>query len=207
MYDQQIGRFIQIDPLVEFGEQEMLTPYHFFEGTTRREGSTQYWPQVEQAMAICNTWLAQDGISLKYFQEQPAEIKVALHAAEEATLDIQDICKQHGIALIYVYIPSRFDAEDPKVLDDPAHPNLAQELYAALEIRPESVKVHDAMGNVLLAFLAQREIPVVDMRKVFRQSTGPFYWDEDHHINVNAHRLIGEALVPVIEGAGLAGLH
>ena len=28
-YDQQIGRFIQIDPLVEFGSQESLTPYQF----------------------------------------------------------------------------------------------------------------------------------------------------------------------------------
>jgi len=28
-YDQQIGRFIQIDPLIEEGNQETLTPYHF----------------------------------------------------------------------------------------------------------------------------------------------------------------------------------
>ncbi|WP_157300322.1 DUF6443 domain-containing protein [Chitinophaga oryziterrae] len=28
-YDQQIGRFIQIDPLIESGNQEMLTPYQF----------------------------------------------------------------------------------------------------------------------------------------------------------------------------------
>ncbi|WP_186452503.1 DUF6443 domain-containing protein [Chitinophaga polysaccharea] len=28
-YDQQIGRFMQIDPLIESGEQETLSPYHF----------------------------------------------------------------------------------------------------------------------------------------------------------------------------------
>jgi RHS repeat-associated protein len=28
-YDQQIGRFIQIDPLLEEGSQEMISPYHF----------------------------------------------------------------------------------------------------------------------------------------------------------------------------------
>jgi RHS repeat-associated protein len=28
-YDQQIGRFIQVDPLIEFGGQESLTPYQF----------------------------------------------------------------------------------------------------------------------------------------------------------------------------------
>lgn len=28
-YDQQIGRFIQIDPLSEEGDQESLTPYQF----------------------------------------------------------------------------------------------------------------------------------------------------------------------------------
>ncbi|QJB35889.1 hypothetical protein HF329_33105 [Chitinophaga oryzae] len=28
-YDQQIGRFLQIDPLIESGEQERISPYHF----------------------------------------------------------------------------------------------------------------------------------------------------------------------------------
>lgn len=28
-YDQQIGRFLQVDPLIESGEQETITPYHF----------------------------------------------------------------------------------------------------------------------------------------------------------------------------------
>ncbi|PSL43315.1 RHS repeat-associated protein [Chitinophaga niastensis] len=28
-YDQQLGRFIQIDPLIESGERETLSPYHF----------------------------------------------------------------------------------------------------------------------------------------------------------------------------------
>lgn len=187
--------------------EEVLTPYHFFAGTTRAPGSTEYWPQVEKALAICGTWLAQDGMSLKYFQEQPSEIKVALHAAQEAALDIQAICKEHGIKLFYVYIPTRFDYEDPNFLKEHDPPGLAEQLYAALEIRPESIRVHDNMGNVLLKFLAEHEIPTVDMRPVFRANSGPFFWVEDHHINVNAHRLIGEALVPRLENAGLPALH
>jgi hypothetical protein len=184
--------------------EEVLTPYHYFSATNRMPGSSEYWPQVQNALKICGTWLAQDGMSLKYFQEQPSEIKVALQAAREATLDIQDICKENGIALYYVYIPSRFDGEDPMVLAE--KPHLAEDLYRAMEIRPESVKVHDAMGNVLLKFLGDHGIPVLDMRKVFAKNKGPFYWDEDHHINVNAHRVIGESLVPEIESGSFAGL-
>jgi hypothetical protein len=186
--------------------EEVLTPYHFFAGTTRKPGSTEYWPKVEKALEICGTWLAQDGMSLKYFQEQPSEIKIAVRAAEAATLDIQDICKEHGIALIYVYLPGRFDSEDPKFLAEPSHPHLAEDLYAALEVRPESLDVHNGMANVLMNFLAEQKIPAVDMRKVFRENTGPFFWYEDHHINVNAHRLIGEALAPVVESLDLGGL-
>jgi lysophospholipase L1-like esterase len=184
--------------------EEVLTPYHYFSGTTRLPGSSEYWPQVQKALSVCGTWLAQDGMSLKYFQEQPAEIRVALQAAREATLDIQDTCKENGIALYYVYIPSRFDGEDPQVLAQ--NPNLAKELYAAMEIRPDSVSVHDAMGNALIKFLDEHGIPVVDMRKVFPKNKGPFYWAEDHHISANAHRVIGESLVPVIESGAFAGL-
>jgi hypothetical protein len=187
--------------------EEVLTPYHYFEGTARPPGSTQYWPQVQKAIHICRTWLAQDGLSLKYFQENPGEVEVAMEAAEQATLDIQDICKQNGILLIYVYLPGRFDAEDPRFLADPGHAHLAQELYAALEIHPESLKLHDHMASRLVHFLEQHEIPVVDMRPVFHSHPGPFYWRADHHINVNAHRLIGETLVPAIERANLPGLH
>jgi len=186
--------------------EEVLTPYHFFEGTVRPPGSTQYWPLVQKALSICGTWLAQDGLSLKYFQEQPGEVAVALRAAEAATLDIKDMCKAHGIVLLYVYIPARFDVEDPKFYDDARHPDLPHELYSALEIRPESVKVHDHMGSELVQFLREHEIPVLDMREEFRRNAGPFYWNEDHHINVNAHRLIGQSLVPLIEGAGLSAL-
>lgn len=186
--------------------EEVLTPYHFFTGTVRAPGSAEYWPLVENALAICPAWLAQDGLSVKYFQEQPSEIELAIQAAEAATLDMQDICEQHGIRLMYVYIPSRFDGEDPKCIDDATLPHLARDLYAALEVRPESVKVPGEMANTLLRFLAEHHIPVLDVREVFRRNVGPFYWHADHHINVTAHRLIGESLVPLIESAGLAGL-
>ena len=186
--------------------EEVLTPYHFFAGTVRPPGATQYWPLVEKALKICGTWLAQDGLSLKYFQEQPDEIDVALRAAEAATLDMQDICKEHHILLVYAYIPARFDVEDPKFYNDAKHPDLRQELYAALEIRPESVGVHDRLGTELLEFARRHGIPVLDARELFRHNAGPFYWNEDFHINTNAHRLIGEALAPLIEGAGLEAL-
>jgi len=186
--------------------EEVLTPYHYFTGTTRAPGSALYWPQVEDALEICAPWLAQDGNSLKYFQEQPAEIKEALHAAQQATLDIRDICKASGITLVYVYIPGRFDAEDPAVLENSLPADLAQQLYTALEVRPESTAVHDSMANVLLAFLAEQQIPVLDLRPVFRQQKGPFFWKLDHHINVEAHRIIGEGLAPLLEAAAPRGL-
>jgi hypothetical protein len=108
--------------------------------------------------------------------------------------------------LIYVHIPSRFTGEDPSYLADPLNPNLARDLYAALELRPDSLKLHDEIADAFLRYLEQRRIPVVDMRQVFRRNSGPFYRVEDHHINVDGHRVIGEALVPVIERAELATL-
>ena len=181
--------------------EEVLTPYHFFAGTTRAPGSSLYWEQVQNALKVRPVWLAQDGNSLKYFQEQPSEIKVALQAAEESTLDIQELCEKHGIRLYYVYLPALFDGEDPEFVEDPARPNLRQKLYEALEVRPKSGNLHDHMANVLIAFLNEHKIPVLDMRKVFKENKGPFYWREDFHINVNAHRLIGRKLALMIHDA------
>jgi hypothetical protein len=185
---------------------EMLAPYHFFEGTPRKPGAQAYWDVVEKAMKANGGWLAQDGLSLKFFQRYPDEIPVAIRAAKEAVLDIQELCEAHGIQLVFVYIPGMFDVDRRRSTRDPELVELSRTLYDVLQLRPQDLDVHERMGNELMAFLAERKIPCIDAHAIFAARPERSYWLADHHINTGAHLALGEALAPVVEALDPKGL-
>jgi lysophospholipase L1-like esterase len=185
---------------------EVVAPYHYFEGTPRKPGYAEYREIVEKLLGMDPAWLSQDGLSLKYFQHYPEEIPVAMKAAKEAVLDIQELCQAHGILLAFVYIPGMFDVDRRKSVRDPELVALSRKLYDAMELEPKDLDLHEKMGNELLAFLAERGIPCLDLRPVFASRPERLYWLEDHHMDVDAHKAIGEALVPVIEALQPKGL-
>jgi lysophospholipase L1-like esterase len=202
----QLEKFLDLKPdvfvVAVYGPNdfvEVLQPYHYFEGTDRGPGAAKYWPLVEKAIAIDRAWLAQDGLSLKYFQQYPDEIAVALRAAEETATDVQELCEAHGIQPVFVYLPGLLDTYRRSGGKDPKLEGLADRLYAAIEISQEDAAVHDRMGDEFLAFLAARKIPTLDVRTVFAGKAKRFYWLEDHHIDVDAQREIGMALAPILE--------
>jgi hypothetical protein len=178
---------------------EVLPAYHYFEGTARPPGAAKYWDLVEKAIAVDRPWLAQDGLSLKYFQQYPEEVAVALRAAKEAAMDIQELCEAHSIRTAFVYLPGILDTYSRSGASDPALEGLPSRLYEAIELSPEDVGLHDRMADEFLAFLAERKIPTLDVRTVFAGKKRRFYWLEDHHIDVSAQREIGEALAPLVE--------
>ena len=186
--------------------EEILPLFHFFEGTPRKPGAAGYWNLIEKALAIDTAWLAQDGLSLKFFQQYPAEIPVALAAAQAALLDVEELCRANGILLGVVYIPGFFDTVRRSGASEPELDALSARLYDALELAPGDVGVHDRMADELLAYLAQRKIPVLDARQLFAGQKRRFFWREDHHIDVDAQRAIGAALVPFVEAMSPPGL-
>ena len=201
-----LEKFLSLEPDVfvvavygpnDFGE--VLTPYHWFEGTPRKPGAANYWDLVEKAIAIDRAWLAQDGLSLKFFQQHPDEVAVAVRAAKEAVADIQELCESRGILPVFVYLPGMLDTYRRSGGSDPQLEGLADRLYAAIELSPEDVRVHDRMGDELLAYLAERRIPSLDARELFAGKAQRFYWLEDHHIDVSAQQAIGRALAPIVE--------
>jgi len=180
---------------------EVLPPYHYFEGTERKPGAAKYWDLVEKAIAIDRAWLAQDGLSLKYFQQHPDEVAVALRASKEAAMDIQELCEAHGIQPVFVYLPGMLDTYRRSGAKDPELEGLAERLYGAIGLVPEDALVHDRMADEFLAFLAERGIPTLDARTLFAGKSQRFYWLEDHHIDVSAQQEIGRALAPILDSA------
>ena len=185
---------------------DVVPLYHFFEGTPWSAGSRAYQEAMGRATEKSPGWVAQDGISLKFFDHYPEEVAVAMHAAKLAVQDIQELCESRGIRLVFALLPSFFDVERARGWPDAEIATLARYLHGVLGIGPEAAGVHDRFAKELQAFLAERKIPCLDALPLFAARKERMYWLADHHISTAAHAALGEALVPFVNALEPSGL-
>jgi hypothetical protein len=173
--------------------EEMLTLYHYFEGTKRPPGAADYNPQIQAAVAVCRPALSQAFLSLKYFQHNPGEIEVALQGARDISTEMVVTCLRNGIHPIFVYIPPMHSVEFEQ------HRKIFEDLAHALELEPDDLRITDRMADSYLAYLRSIRVDVLDMRDEFAASKEELYWQADHHINLKGHEQIARSLLPLLE--------
>ena len=137
--------------------------------------------------------VAQELSQLTYFLNNPGDEQVAIALAASITAEIEARCAKAGIRLICAYIPPPLRGQ-PEV-----YAERAERLLAAWDLTPEALALSDRLADGWLAFLGQRGIPFLDTRPLFRAATEPLYWKSNSHIDIAANRMIGEALVPIVE--------
>ncbi|MBK8179954.1 MAG: SGNH/GDSL hydrolase family protein [Planctomycetes bacterium] len=173
--------------------EEVLWPWHDYgyDGP-RPEGAGRYLEQIEAAKKVQKRCLSQALVSLKLFDTYPEQQEIAVRAGAAVMEKIQALCRERGIRLLVLYLPSRPDVE-------PLHPDLKlRKLLAALELETAALASTDRMADQLLAKLAGLGIETVDLRPVFLQSKESAYWNFDWHINLVGHRLAAGALVKAL---------
>lgn len=168
---------------------------HAFHGTRRRNNGQEYWSQLEAAGAICPGGLAQSFLSIKEFNESGEQAEIALEAARDVSAEIVVTCQRFGVHPIFVYIPPLPDIEWER------HAELLERMLGALELTREQARILDRMADSWIAYVRSIGAEVLDLRSSFRASREPLYWKGDHHINVAAHRIIGELLFAQVDAA------
>jgi hypothetical protein len=171
--------------------EEILSLQHRFRGTQRPAGSKNYWPQIERAIEIFKPCLAQCFGSLKYFAANPDQKEIALQGARDVCTEIAVVCLRNSVRPIFVYVPPLEDVEWP------LHADKLDPVREVLGLSDEDLACHEQLADSLLASLRAKRLEVVDMRAPFRAAKRPLYWAEDNHINLDAQRLIADALQPL----------
>jgi lysophospholipase L1-like esterase len=173
--------------------EEVLTAWHYFEGTMRPPGAEIYFRQLAAAKKFNEPCLAQGMMSFKYFNQNPGEVQTALDAALFVCGEILTTCKENGIAPVFVYVPSAYEL-------DPAQTSVGlARVLDALKLTTEDLENAGKLSDRFLAGLDALGATTVDMRPPFHAFEGPLYWNLDHHMNVDAHALIARTLEPLVE--------
>ena len=195
-----LEKFLDLDPdvyvVAAFGGNDFIGSVGTFRYFNRLRPARQRRPfreklwrkELDQNVAL----VAQGLNQVVAFAKRPDDIEVAEAAACQVLGRIIEVCEAEGIRFVFVYIPPLLDAQ----------PHLIQETLDTMTERfllsPEELGVADRIADGVLAFLESRSAVAVDMRPAYRASEVPCYWMRDHHINTEGHRLIADALEPLL---------
>ena len=192
-----LDKFVEHSPttlvIAVYGGNDYLgsvMPRHFFSGTAPQPRYEDYWTKLEAAKEASSAAVGMALNQAYYFQNYPDERERARETALAVTAEIQRICKERGIELIWVYIPPLYDVDEAKT----------EEMSRAREVIGLSdydMSVADRLTDEVLELARAGGNSVIDMRVEFRGRKGPFYW-ADGHINLTSHRLIAELLLPLL---------
>ena len=62
------------------------------------------------------------------------------------------------------------------------------------DLNTDEIQITTHITSQFSDWLLTKNITTIDLRKPLQQATEKIFWDQDLHINPNAHRIIGEFL-------------
>ena len=125
---------------------------------------------------------------LSVFPHMQAQV---LDFAEAQLARLAGWCGSHGVELLVVLLPDKLTVER-----DEASLRQAAE---ALKLGVEDLTVGRRLTEGLRARLEGRNIEVLDLEPEMAGQHG-LYWDQDHHLSSDGHRLVAETLLEVEGG-------
>lgn len=151
-------------------------------------GVSKFQRQLKAAEKIQPLAMSQSLVSIKFFEAYPNERAIVLRAASEVMEKIQALCRERGIKLIVLYLPSRPEVE-------PHHPDArVPELLAAFQLDETALETTRKLANRFLGRMAELGIEAIDLRPVFQASEQSAYWNQDWHISLVGQRLVASVL-------------
>ena len=159
----------------------------------RPEGTGMYPPKKLNPMVRANSKeFAQEFRQVAFFLDYPSEVQTAIDVAVGVSAETYRICESAGIQAVFVYLPP--PSVQPRCFEDVNKP-----ILELLDAPPSSILVSDRIADVWLSFLESKGMTSLDLRDRFRASEECLYWQTDHHLNTQGHRIVAEELTPILE--------
>jgi len=123
-----------------------------------------------------------------FFKTFPHMRRKAQRFAKARLTAIASLCKKNSIKCYTVIIPPRH-----AVSSLPREKNFAAAM-SQLELSESDLKTDARMRTNLASWLTRKQFPHLDLTAAMLKGERKYFWDEDHHLNINGHRLASEAL-------------
>lgn len=144
----------------------------------------------------------QETSQVNYFRNNPDDLPRAAPAAAAWTLEAARLAERLGAGFLAVYLP-------PPTRGQPQlHGQIVARAAEVLELEPGALELSDRLADEWLGLLAEAGVRTLDLRPAIRAADERLYWVKDLHLDVDGHRRVAQALLPVVaellEPEGLA---
>lgn len=119
-----------------------------------------------------------------YFKSFPSEKEKSLRLAKKYISDIKTLCAKENIKLIITLLPSKIDTDT----------TFKKKIQLLFNLNKMEIETTKDVTTQFISWLNKENIININLKKPIQQASGKMYWDQDLHINPNAHRIIGEYL-------------
>lgn len=196
-----LERFADLEPhvfvVVAYGGNDFkgcLLLHRYFTRQPLAEHSPGWYERVKRAVDLSRAAAAQNLIQTAYFRDLPDERALSVSVASDLCRAIARLADSRGVASLFVYLPPA--SRDWVDKFDERLGAAAEELGFDANDRTLS----DELADAWLGALRELGLDVLDLRDDFAKRTGErLYWSSDHHLSIDGHRAVAEALLPVIE--------
>jgi hypothetical protein len=126
------------------------------------------------------------------FSRFPEDGELALSVAVGCFEELAAICRERGIGLLAVILPTKPDAD---LADDR---DTFEQTLATCGLTAEQYGINARLGARFAEALRARGIAVLDATAAFQADPTPHYWRKDWHLNVAGHALLARLLLPEV---------
>lgn len=134
----------------------------------------------------------QETNQVNYFRNNPDDLPRAAPTAAAWTLEAARLADELGAGFLAVYLP-------PPTRGQPAlHARIVAAAIEVLALEPGALELSDRLADEWLALLAEGGVRTLDLRPAVQAAEERLYWVKDLHLNVDGHRRVAEALLPVV---------
>ena len=123
-----------------------------------------------------------------YFITNPEDREIGVQVWVALSMEMQRQCTALGCAFRPIYLPPAYNGQPGEF------PEEIETLRVGWPELHAEMNALDLLVDTWIAELAQRGVPVLDLRGVIRTAEERLYWSRDLHLNLNGHARVAEAL-------------
>jgi hypothetical protein len=201
LYLRRLERYLELEPdvvLVSFFTgndfwDDLVLEYDLTRSRSPVQDQAAYAQRLRLSQERSSGALFQGLNQAHWFKHWPGTAELALEFALASLESIRALCEEKGILLVVLVLPSKVDVD---VEDEPRARAAA---LATLELTEEEAAVNVRLGRRLVQALTERGVACVDPTGAMLASPVAFYWRKDHHLDVDGHAFVAQAVFTVLE--------
>jgi hypothetical protein len=120
-----------------------------------------------------------------YFKTYPKKINESIAITKIYLKEIINVCEKENVQFIVVFIPTKFDVEEKHKILLKEKSNWTNEiLNTNIQLKKE-----------IMHWLKKNNSAYIDLYDELKQSYEKVFWDADHHLNAEGHKIISESIL------------